>query len=307
MAPRVWLITGANSGLGLALAEHVLSQGDKVIATARNIAKLPASLDTASPLQLDLNSSPAEIKAVGLKALEIHGHVDVLVNMAGYGLESPVEELDPTELVAQFQTNFFSAIYLIQALLPSFRSRKSGTILNVSSIGSIDAAAGLSAYTASKAALDAMSEALALELAPWGIRVFIVQPGFFYTNWFATAASIGEASRRAPEESGKTGVYTDLYGLSSRILPYNLSIRRVGDTQKAAQRMFDVATGTGLAEGLEMKEGWLRVLLGRDSGERFLSRVQTWKENVEATERIWSSTEIDPAKLEEMRREAGLD
>ncbi|THH21502.1 hypothetical protein EW146_g66 [Bondarzewia mesenterica] len=305
MSSRVWLVTGANSGLGLALAEHALSQNDKVIVTARNIANLPASLKAATPLQLDLNSSQADLKAFGQKALQIHGHIDVFVNMAGYGLESPVEELDADELVGQFHVNVFSAIYLIQGLLPSFRARKSGTIVNVSSIGSIDGGPGISAYSASKAALDSMTDALAQELAPWGIRVLIVQPGFFPTNWFAAAEAMGKASRAAA--SRKTGAYTDLYGLSARVLPYNLSIRRVGDKDKAAQRMYEVVTGKGLAEGLDLKKDWIRLLLGKDSGERYAQKMQTWKENIDATEKIWSSTELDPAKVEEMRKEAGLN
>ncbi|ETW78843.1 hypothetical protein HETIRDRAFT_324012 [Heterobasidion irregulare TC 32-1] len=306
MSSRVWLITGTNSGLGLALAEHVLSQGDKVIATVRNIAKLPASLKSVSPLELDLNSSPEDIKAVGLKALEIYGHVDVLVNNAGYGIEVPMEELSPTELVTQFQANFFSAVYLIQSLLPAFRARKSGTVLNISSIASTDPAPALTAYSASKAALDAMSEALAQELTPWGIRIFIVQPGFFLTNWHANATSIGAESRRAAEESRKTGVYADLHGCMGRTLHGNLTVRQVGDPRRAAHRMYDVVTGTGLVEGLQIKGGCPRILLGRDSGERFLEKVQALQENAESTKTIWSATDLDPVRVEEMRKEAGI-
>ena len=292
----------------------------------RNIAKLPASLKSASPLELDLNSSPEEIKAVGLKALEIYGHVDVLVNNAGYGIEVPMEELrsvplrsanvraliafssrcSPTELVTQFQANFFSAIYLIQSLLPSFRARKSGTVLNISSIASTDPAPALTAYSASKAALDAMSEALAQELTPWGIRIFIVQPGFFLTNWHANATSIGAESRRAAEESRRTGVYADLHGCMGRTLHGNLTVRQVGDPRRAAHRMYDVVTGTGLVEGLRIKGGCPRILLGRDSGERFLEKVQALQENAESTKTIWSATDLDPVRVEEMRKETGI-
>ncbi|THH05043.1 hypothetical protein EW146_g10006, partial [Bondarzewia mesenterica] len=135
----------------------------------------------------------------------------------------------------------------------------------------------------------------------------IVQPGFFPTNWFAAAEAMGKASRAATVASRKTGAYTDIYGLSARILPYNLSIRCVGDKDKAAQRMYEVVTGKGLAEGLDLKKDWIRLLLGKDSGERYVRKMQTWKENIDATEKIWSSTELDPAKVEEMRKEAGLN
>ncbi|KAA1470145.1 NAD-P-binding protein [Dentipellis sp. KUC8613] len=300
MSSRVWLITGANSGLGLALAEYALSQGDHVIATARNVSKLPTSVKAADPLQLDMDWSQDEIKAAGLKALAIHGHIDILVNMAGYGLESPVEEMRAKDLERQFQTNLFAPIYLTQALLPSFRARKSGTILNVSSIASVYPGPGFSGYCSSKAALDSVSEALAEEVAPWNIRVLIVQPGFFPTNWFATAAAGGEEARAGTSES----VYADLYGAGVKLPSFHLRKRWIGEVQKAAQRMYEAATGTGMAAGLDPK--WNRVLLGVDCGEKFKGVVEKLQGNIDAMEPIWRSTDVDPKKMDEMRRAAGI-
>ncbi|TFY70245.1 hypothetical protein EVG20_g2751 [Dentipellis fragilis] len=307
MSPRVWLITGANSGLGLALAEYALSQGDHVIAAARSVSKLPASVKAADPLQLDMDWSQDEIKAAGLKALAIHGHIDILVNMAGYGLESPVEEMKAKDLERQFQTNLFAPIYLTQALLPSFRARKSGTIMNVSSIASVYPGPGFSGYCSSKAALDSVSEALAEEVAPWNIRVLIVQPGFFPTNWFATAAAGGEEARAAAaakDANAGESVYKDLYGAGEKLPTFHLQKRWIGEVPKAAQRMYEAATGTGMAEGLHPK--WMRVLLGVDCGEKYRGVVEKLQGNIDAMEPIWRSTDIDPKKMDEMRKAAGI-
>ncbi|TFY82682.1 hypothetical protein EWM64_g1330 [Hericium alpestre] len=304
MPDLVWLITGTNSGLGLALAEYVLSQGHHVIATTRNLSKLPESLQRAKHLELDTSASQSEIQAVGVKALDLYGHVDVLVNMAGYGLESPVEEIDAKDLERQYATNVFGPVYLTQALLPSFRARKSGTILNISSIGSVDPGPGLAGYTSSKAALDAISETLAQEVAPWNIRVLIVQPSFFPTNWFAAATANPEQSKNSRPNATRTGAYAGVYGISAQIPLRNLRDHRIGDCRKAAQRMFEVVTRTGVAEGLG--DEWDRILLGVECGERFEKFVRHLEGNLKATEAIWSSTEIEEAEMAALRAAAGL-
>ncbi|KAI0916220.1 hypothetical protein AcV5_003218 [Taiwanofungus camphoratus] len=295
MSAKVWLITGASSGIGLALAHHVLLQGDKVIATVRSLSKFPDTLRGAEPLILDLNASDTEIRKAGEAALKIYGHVDVLVNNAGYGVVAPVEELSLDDLRAQFQTNFFGALALTQALLPSFRARKTGHILNVTSIGAFRGYASWSAYNASKAALESFSEALSQEVAPYNIRVLIIMPGYFSTKFFQVSPSAGAE----PSE-----VYTDLsqgYGTLEGIPKQHVEQGQIGDVEKLAERVYEVVHGTGMAtnlvEGQGGKREWLRVPLGPDCGEGMLKKISTLEENVKVFEPIWRSTDVEPERL----------
>jgi len=295
MSAKVWLITGASTGIGLALAEYVLSQGDKVIATVRTINKFPDSLKKAGghPLVLDLGSSDAVIYKAGEEALKVYGHVDVLVNNAGYGLIAPVEELNLDELRAQFQTNVFGAIALTQALLPSFRARKSGQILNITSVGALDPSPSWGAYCASKAALEAFSESMSREVAPFNIRVLIVEPGFFATNFFQSQTVVDHGKQSA--------VYTDPsqgYGTLQATPQLQAQLGEIGDPVKLAARVYEVVHGTGLAKGLVgAKSAWLRVPLGTDCGRRMREKIETLEENVKAFEPVWKSTNVEPERL----------
>ncbi|PCH37048.1 NAD(P)-binding protein [Wolfiporia cocos MD-104 SS10] len=301
MSPKVWLITGASSGIGLALAQHVLSQGDKVIATVRSLSKFPASLKDAGaqPVVLHLNAPDAEIRKAGEEALRVYGHIDVLVNNAGYGVISPVEELDLDEVRAQFQTNVFGAIALTQALLPSFRERKSGYILNMSSIAAVYSFPSWGAYNASKAALDSFSEALSQEVAPYNIRVLIIAPGVFATNFFQATSSLDTAKRST--------VYTDPsqgYGSLEAVPRVHLESGQIGDTAKLSERLFEVVHDTGLAKelagGQGVKKEWIRVPLGPDCGELMLQKIAAMTENVKALEPIWRSTDVEPERLKSL-------
>lgn len=222
----------------------------------------------------------------------------------------------PSELLAEFQTNFFGPIYLIQSLLPSLRARRSGTIINVSSVASFDGTAGYSAYSSSKAAINAMSDILRQELAPFNVRVLTLVPGYFHTSFMTNAAALGESTRAAASTStdsstGKppvTGVYPNVYGLAHKIPTMRLKIRRIGDASKAAERMYEIVTGTGLVQAMENKPDgpWHMVLLGQDAGERVKKQLMGWKQCIDQTEEFWNSTEVEPEKMEEMRREAGI-
>ncbi|KAJ7049671.1 NAD-P-binding protein [Mycena amicta] len=291
---RVWLVTGANSGLGRALVEHVLSQGDKVIAAVRNQASIPESIKAAKPLTLDLNASDADIKRAGAEALEIYGRIDVLVNNAGYSLTGYVEELDDADIKREFQTNFFGAISLTQALLPSFRAQKSGYILNLSSVAGIDGKSPFSMYNASKAALEAMTESLHIELAPFNVTALIIQPGYFPTNFWTTAT----ADQGSPARI--TNAYPEL-ATSMRTMPQmRLESRQVGDRRKAVARIFELVAGTGFFKDRNTK--FVRVLLGPDCGTRVQGKLRLIAENVDATEEIWRSTNMDDETLEKYAR-----
>ncbi|HEU0198491.1 MAG TPA: oxidoreductase [Nevskiaceae bacterium] len=184
--PRTWFITGASRGLGQTLASAVLAHGDRIVVTARKPEALAPLLaqggDRARGHQLDVTDARATA-AVVKAALADFGGIDVLVNNAGYGLAGAVEELDDDQIRTQFETNVFGALRVTRAFLPHFRAQGHGHILQISSIAGIAASAGLGIYNSSKFALEGFSAALAEEVAPFGIRVTLVEPGPFRTDW----------------------------------------------------------------------------------------------------------------------------
>jgi NADP-dependent 3-hydroxy acid dehydrogenase YdfG len=186
MENKVWLITGTSRGFGKIWAEAALKRGDKVAATARNINSINDLVEKYSenilPISLDVNNRSEDISAVQ-KVKEHFGRIDVLVNNAGYGLFGALEENSEEEVRAQFDTNFFGALWLTQAVLPIMREQGSGHIIQNSSIGGVAAFPTLGVYNASKFALEAISDALAQEVATQGIKVTIVEPGGYATDW----------------------------------------------------------------------------------------------------------------------------
>ena len=183
---KTWLITGCSTGLGKSLAKAVLEHGDNVVVTARNPTSVEdlvsAHPETAVAAALDVTDRIQVAEAVQL-ADERFGGVDVLVNNAGYGYRSAVEEAEEVDVQALFATNFFGTVAMIKAVLPKMRSRRDGTIVNLSSIAGRQAAPGSGYYAATKFAVAGMSDALRLELAPLGIRVMVVEPGAFHTDF----------------------------------------------------------------------------------------------------------------------------
>lgn len=184
--PRIWFITGTSRGFGRSLAEAVAAHGDQVFATARNAASVDTLVAHAprhiAGTTLDVTDAAAATVAVA-SAIRRFGRIDVLVNNAGYGLAGAVEEVDEDQIRAQFETNVFGALRLTRLVLPHMRERRSGHILQISSIAGIAASPGLGIYNASKFALEGFSEALADEVAPFGIRVTLIEPGPFRTDW----------------------------------------------------------------------------------------------------------------------------
>ncbi|KAH9956239.1 NAD-P-binding protein [Lactifluus volemus] len=288
---KVWLITGANSGLGLAIAQSVLSKGDKVIAAARDAAKIPPSLSGAKAYTLDPSAPEADIKHAAKEALKIYGRIDVLVNNAGYGQPGVVEDLRSEDIHAQFQTNVFGPIAIIQALLPSFRAQGYGHILNISSIAGFVSWASVGAYSSSKAALDSFSETLAQEVAPFGVRVHIISPGFFPTNFLAVVKA-----NQGPQDTN--GAYT-MPEQGEGVVSSRIASRRVGDPMKLGERLYEIVYGTGIAQGLMDNKDWVRVPLGPDSGASMREKVAAISASVEAYEPIWNSTDMDDARLKE--------
>jgi NAD(P)-dependent dehydrogenase (short-subunit alcohol dehydrogenase family) len=179
-----WLITGCSTGLGRALAAELIAQGHRVFATARDPGQLADLVDghaNAAALKLDVTS--AEDIAAAVAAVEQAGGVDILVNNAGYGYRAAVEEGEDEAIRAMFETNFFGAFAMTRAVLPAMRARRSGTIVNSTSIAARLAAPGSGFYSATKFALEGLSDALRREVAPLGIRVLMVEPGAFRTDF----------------------------------------------------------------------------------------------------------------------------
>ena len=176
---KTWFITGASSSFGNAFAKHALTQGCNVVATARDTAKLQALVAEApdrvlaQPLDVD---RPGNAKAAVDAAIARFGRIDVLINNAGYGILGALEETPEAELRAVMETIFFGAIAVTLAALPVLWAQRFGAIVNMSSLGGQMSFAGAGAYSASKFALEGTSEALAQELAPFGVKVLIVEP-----------------------------------------------------------------------------------------------------------------------------------
>jgi NAD(P)-dependent dehydrogenase (short-subunit alcohol dehydrogenase family) len=189
--PKTWFITGASRGFGREWTIAALERGDTVAATARETATLDDLVerfgDQILPIRLDVTDRDAVFAAVR-EAHDRFGGLDVVVNNAGYGQFGMIEEISEAEARAQFDTNVFGALFVTQAALPYLRAQGSGHILQVSSIGGISAFPNIGIYNASKWALEAFSQSLAAEVADFGIKVTIIEPGAYSTDWGGASA-----------------------------------------------------------------------------------------------------------------------
>ena len=246
---RTWLVTGSSRGLGRALSTAVLEAGDTLVATARRPEQL-ADLaerfgDRVRTVPLDV-TDPSAVDAAVQTALDTFGRLDVVVNNAGHADSAPVEHTSEEAFRAQLETNLFGVVRVTQAVLPVFRRQGAGHFLQLSSIGGrVGGTPGLAAYQAAKAGVEAFSEVLHAEVAPLGIRVTIVEPGAFRTDW-------GGASMRLAE------VGPDYAGTVGRVHDHRRQVdgRQPGDPAKAAQALLDVVAAD---------QPPLRLLLGSDA------------------------------------------
>ena len=205
---KVWLITGSSRGLGRALAEAVVRSGDMVVATARD----PGALDElvrghperALSLALDVTRAEEAVRAVRA-AVDRFGRVDVLVNNAGYANTSAIEDIDEADFRAQLETNFFGVFHMTRAALPVMRGQRSGHIIQISSVGGRVGSPGLGAYQSAKWAVEGFSEVLAREVLPLGIKVTLVEPGGFRTDWAGSSMRVGEVSEAYRSTVGAVG------------------------------------------------------------------------------------------------------
>ncbi len=192
MASKVWFITGASKGFGRVWAEAALARGDKVAATARDESTLDELVsaygDNVLPIRLDVNDRAADFAAIR-QAHEKFGRLDVVINNAGYGHFGAIEEVSEEEARNQIETNIFGALWVTQAALPIMRQQGSGHIIQISSIGGVNAFATIGLYHASKWGLEGFSQALSQEVAEFGVKVTLVEPSGFSTDWSGPSAS----------------------------------------------------------------------------------------------------------------------
>lgn len=210
MAQKVWMITGASRGFGAEMSKAVLASGDKLVATARNIKGLEqlSSTDTGADSNLftaaiDVTDE-TQVRVAMEAALNHFGRIDVLVNNAGYGLMGAVEETSAAEVERLYRTNVFGLLNVTRAVLPSMRKRRAGHIINFSSLGGYSSSAGFGVYCSTKFAVEGISEALYDEVAPLGIHVTVVEPGYFRTDFLDTS-SLVETAERIPDYAATVG------------------------------------------------------------------------------------------------------
>jgi NAD(P)-dependent dehydrogenase (short-subunit alcohol dehydrogenase family) len=207
MESKVWFITGTSKGFGRVWAESALARGDRVAATARDVETLAPLVERygarVAAIRLDVTDRAAARAAIA-DAHTRFGHLDVVINNAGYVLFGAIEEVSDTEARAQIDTNLFGALWVTQAALPIMRAQRSGHIIQISSIGGITAFPAVGLYHASKWGLEGLSQSLAAEVAGFGIKVTIVEPGGFATDW--EGASARHASHLPAYEGGRDAV-----------------------------------------------------------------------------------------------------
>lgn len=263
-----WLITGASSGFGRLLTEYLLQIGAKVVATARNIdaiedlaRKYPGNVVTHA---LDVTNQHSIDKAVA-DAISHVDHIDVLVNNAGYGVTGAIEEVTEAEYMPMFETNLFGLINVTKALLPQFRERRSGTIVNFSSIGGLIGAPGWGYYNATKFAVEGLSEALSGELAPLDVRVMVVEPGPFRTEFLGRSGV--EAKQHIADYEPTAGKTREYFATQSGKQP--------GDPQRAVEAIVAAVSDPNPPKHL---------LLGRIALTRFRKRLEDWKTELDRWE-----------------------
>jgi NAD(P)-dependent dehydrogenase (short-subunit alcohol dehydrogenase family) len=272
---KVWLITGANSGFGLALAEAAVAEGDVVVATARRpeaLADLVAAHpDQVEAVRLDVTDLAA-IDAVVADVTARHGRIDVLVNNAGRTHVGAAEETTDAELRSLFEVHLFGPAALVRAVLPSMRRRRSGAIVQLSSMGGQMSFAGFSAYSATKFALEGLSEALLDEVAPLGIKVLVVEPGAFRTGLMGNRSASAEIDD-----------YADTVG-RTRAMAEAGDGTQPGDPDKAA---------AVILAALAAENTPLHLPLGNDGVEAVLGHLDAVRAEVTAWEKAARDTTFD--------------
>jgi NAD(P)-dependent dehydrogenase (short-subunit alcohol dehydrogenase family) len=270
---RVWLITGASSGFGRAIVEAALARGDSVVAGTRSADAFGSLPGGAHPLALDVTASDQREDAVAA-TIERFGRVDVLVNNAGRTQVGAVEETTDAELRSLFELHFFAPAALSRLVLPHMRRQHGGAIVQMSSVGGQTTAPGFGAYCATKFALEGLTETLREEVAGFGIRTLIVEPGAFRTGLFRPGAAY--ESQAMPE-------YSDTVGPTRAYVRGNDGLQP-GDPAKAAQ---------AILTALDADEPPLRLVLGADATANIGRRLKTVADELAAWRAVGEATALD--------------
>lgn len=266
---KVWFVTGSSRGFGRVWVEAALKRGDKVAATARNVKSLDPLVaeygENVLPLELDVTHKEA-VDAAVRRAHDRFGRLDVVINNAGYGLFGAIEEVSEAQARAQIETNVFGALWVTQAVLPILRAQRSGHIIQISSIGGVNAFPNIGLYHASKWALEGFSQSLAAEVRDYGIFVTLIEPGGYTTDW-----------------GGSSAVHADP-------LPAYDRVREANQVRRATMRRGDpLATAPVVLELVDMAEPPLRILFGSGIVEmitkEYANRVEVWKKFSDLSER----------------------
>jgi NAD(P)-dependent dehydrogenase (short-subunit alcohol dehydrogenase family) len=273
----VWFVTGASSGIGTAIVKAALAAGHRVVATARNVEKLRSVLassanDRLELVQLDVTVE-AQARTAVTAAVEKLGRVDVLVNNAGYSLLGTFESFTAEQIERQLMTNFFGATYLMRAVLPVMRRQRAGHILNISSTAGLVGLEHCSAYAASKFALEGLSLSVAKEVEKLGIKITIVEPGFFRTDLIAPHAF--EAGTKVVEG------YDAPAQIQATWAGYNQ--KQTGDPAKLAQALIQLTT---------MESPPKQFLGGKDAIDMVVPALEAHLAEIRAYATLSSSTDL---------------
>lgn len=280
MANKVWFITGASRGFGSLFARDALARGDYVVATARNAQSVTDALGNHPNLlavNLDVTKEAAAIVAAQ-QAIERFGRIDVLVNNAGYGLLGAVEEASADEVRKQYETNVFGLLNVTRAVLPQMRKQRSGHVINISSIGGYSAYYGWGVYGSTKFAVEGLSEGLAAELAPLGIHVTVVEPGFFRTDFLDATSLV------------KTGLVIEDYAETvgaMRTFAAGANHQQPGDPARLSQAMMTL---------VDAEKPPVRLQLGSDTVARVREKNRFVEQEMSQWLDVALSTDFEPVK-----------
>jgi NAD(P)-dependent dehydrogenase (short-subunit alcohol dehydrogenase family) len=273
---RTWFITGASRGLGFRIAEAALGAGDRVVATARKADDVVAALGQSErllALPLDVTDETQAQQAADA-AIARFGRIDILVNNAGYGLLGSVEEASAEEIEAIYRVNVFGLMAVTRAVLPNMRQNRSGHILNLSSVGGFVSGAGFGVYCSTKFAVEGLSEALAAELAPLGIKLTIIEPGYFRTD-FLEARSLVVSPTRIADYDATSGMV--------REAAKTISLNQPGDPAKL---------GTAVIALVDAANPPLRLALGSDTFAVVGDKLTYVRGELDAWEQLSKSTDF---------------
>ncbi|WP_321814711.1 MULTISPECIES: oxidoreductase [unclassified Paraburkholderia] len=265
---RVWFITGASRGIGALIAEAALANGNAVVAAGRNVAAIVERLgesDALLPVALDVTDE-AQAQTAVQAATEKFGRIDVLINNAGFGLLGAIEESSDKDVRRMYDTNVFGLLNVTRAVLPVMRAQRSGHVINISSVGGYRAAAGFGAYSSTKFAVEAITEALHAELKPLGIQATVVEPGYFRTD-FLDASSLLVAQNVIADYDETSGAV--------RRRAVQMNHNQPGDPKKLAAAMVTLVDASNPPLRLPLGTDTLAAIAAKNAYVE--QETQTWK------------------------------